>query len=65
VTRRAALALPIIAMPTLAQQPAPGRFESIARFNTPAARWDKADQTVLWMLIRSKREVVAQRLIVA
>jgi hypothetical protein len=38
MTRRAALALPLLAMPALAQQPAPARFETVARFNTPAAR---------------------------
>ncbi len=30
-----------------------------------AIAWDKSDPSVLWMLIRSKREVVAQRLVAA
>lgn len=38
LTRRTALALPLVAMPALARQPAPAHFESIARFSTPAAR---------------------------
>ncbi|MGL4242777.1 MAG: hypothetical protein ACRCTI_16820, partial [Beijerinckiaceae bacterium] len=46
-SRRAALALPLVALPsaitaqpaaTPASVPPPGRFEAIARFNTPAAR---------------------------
>ena len=28
-----------------------------------AIAWDKADPTLLWMIVRSKREVVAMRLV--